>query len=275
MSARVRAAASALVLKKGRIQNLGPRFRGDERSNILLNQCRKIVFRPRLTTSSLTLAAALLFSATAALAQAPQVAPSEDLPNAPSAPLAPTVHQQAMAAAPIPKIELWRGAVLGMTLDQVKTLFPSGHAPVPIGGAKTAPAQDDGSLAQWQMSDQVYGRAGVATLFFRNGGLTSVTVDLLDIKPYATLGNLENAKELESAFSGYYGKPKLCLVSKAQGLDQVDCRWEGHGLRIGLSYQDFGGHSPYMAIAIRPVPPPPKAKAPFFGKRARKGSSTS
>jgi hypothetical protein len=197
------------------------------------------------------------------------------LPNAPAAPVAPTVHQQALAAAPLPKVELWRGATLGMTLEQVKALFPTGHGPSAIGDAKEAPSEDDGTLALWQMDDQVYGRDGVATLYFRNGGLASVTVNITGVKAHATIGNMEDARALETAFSGYYGKPKLCFDSKARGLDQVDCRWQGHGLRIGLSYQDFGGASPAMVIAIRPLPPPPKAKAPFFGKRARKGSSTS
>jgi len=220
-------------------------------------------------------ASAMALSATAVLAQPELVAPSNDLPNARSAPLAPTVHAQALAAAPIPTVELWRGAMLGMTLDQVKTLFPKGHGPLTIPGAKVPPAEDDGTLALWQMDDQVYGRDGVATLFFRNGALASVTVNLTGVKAHATIGNMEDARALETAFSGYYGKPKLCFDSTVRGLDQVDCRWEGHGLRIGLSYQDFGGSSPYMAIAVRPVPPSPKAKAPFFGKRARKGSSAS
>jgi hypothetical protein len=230
-----------------------------------------------LAARATTLAVAVAVSTTcgAAAAQPSLVAPSQDLPNAPAPPLAPTVHQQALAAAPIPRIELWRGARLGMTLDQVKTLFANGHGPVPLAGAKAPPAEDDGTDALWQMDDQVYGRAGVATFFFRNGGLASVAVNLSDIKPHATIGNMADARALESAFSGYYGKPRLCFDSTARGLDQVDCRWEGHGLRIGLSYQDIGGASPYMAIAIRPVPPPPRAKSPFFGKRARKPASTS
>jgi hypothetical protein len=229
-------------------------------------------------TSSPTVAAAaalvlaicaVSFGPTAVVAQPSQVAPSEDLQSAPAAPLAPTVHQQALAAAPIPHIELWHGATLGMTLDQLKTLLPSGHSP------NSPPTEDDGSQPLWQMSDQVYGRDGDVSFYFRNGGLTSVVVDLADVKSHATIGNMEDARALETAFSGYYGKPKLCFDSTAGGLDQIDCRWEGHGLRIGLSYQDFGGASASMAVAIRPVPPPPKAKTPFFGKRARKGSSTS
>jgi len=211
-------------------------------------------------------------AATVAAAQPALVAPSQDLPNAAAAPLAPTVRQQALASAPLPQIELWRGAALGMTLDQVKTLFANGHFPYALGGAKYPPAEDDGTDALWQTSDQVYGRAGIATFFFRGGRLASVTVKLSDIKPHATIGNMGDARALETAFSGYYGKPKLCFDSTARGLDQVNCRWEGHGLRIGLSYEDFGGASPYMTIAIRPVPPPLKPKSPFFGRRARKGS---
>lgn len=212
-----------------------------------------------------------LLSATALVAQPEAVAPSQDLANAPAPHLAPTVHQQAIAAAPIPKLELWRGAMLGMTLDQLEDLFPAGHPPGPIGTAIVLPAQDDGAQPLWQMADLVYGRSGVATFFFRDNRLVSLTVDLNDIKPHATIGNMKDARALETAFSGYYGKPKVCFDRTTGGLDQVDCRWQGHGLRIGLSYQDFGGSSPYMAIAIRPVPPPARAKAPFFGKRARKG----
>jgi len=235
-------------------------------------------FAPTLAAPAAALAVAVcagLGPATRVVAQPPLVAPSLDLPNAPAARLAPTVRQQALAAAPIPRIELWRGARLGMTLDEVKALLPTGHGPAPLAGAAAPLAEDDGTEPLWQIDDQVYGRAGVATFFFRSGGLTSVTVNLSDIKPHATIGNMADAKALETAFSGYYGKPKVCLESTARGLDQVDCRWQGHGLRIGLSYQDFGGASPSMAIAIRPVPPPPKAKSPFFGKRARKPASAS
>jgi hypothetical protein len=230
-----------------------------------------------MTSSPTVAAAAALILAAGAnflgaspvVAQPEPIAPSLDLPNAPSAPLAPTVHQQAEATAPVPKVELWRGAMLGMTLDQVKALFATGVAPYP------APVGDDGAVALWRMKDQVYGRDGDLYFLFRNGGLSSVMVKLRDVKSHATLGNLEDARALETAFSGYYGKPKVCFDSKTGGLDQVDCRWQGHGLRIGLSYQDFGGSSPYMVIAIRPVPPAPKAKTPFFGKRARKGASAS
>jgi hypothetical protein len=233
---------------------------------------------PTLAASAAALAVAVGASfgaASVVIAQGPLVAPSQDLSNAPAPALAPTVHQQALAAAPIPRIELWRGAKLGMTLDEVKALFPNGHGATPLPGANAPPAEDDGTEALWQMNDQVYGRVGVATFFFRSGGLTSVTVNLSDIKPHATIGNMADAKALETAFSGYYGKPTVCLESTARGLDQVDCRWQGHGLRIGLSYQDFGGASPSMAIAIRPVPPPPVAKSPFFGKRARKARPAS
>jgi hypothetical protein len=218
---------------------------------------------------------ALWLGALPGLAIAQPIVPSEDLANAPSPPLAPTVREQAQAAAPQPSIELWRGATLGMTLDQVKALLPTGYTPGPVGVPLKMPSQDDGTQPLWQMPDQVYGRAGVATFFFRSGRLASLTVDLSGVKPHATIGNMEDAKALEKAFSGYYGKPKVCFDSTAKGLDQVDCRWQGHGLRIGLSYQDFGGASPSMAIAIRPVPAPPRAKTPFFGKRARKGSSAS
>jgi len=231
--------------------------------------------------AALTFAAGLTLSgSTAAIAQtslgaSSPITPSLEIANAPSAPLAPSVRQQALAATPIPKIELWHGATLGMTLDQVKALFPKGYGPGPVGKAKEAPVEDDGTIALWQMDEQVYGRDGVATLFFSNGGLASVLIDMKDIEPAATADNMADAKVLETGFSGYYGKPKLCLNATARGLNQVDCRWEGHGLRIGLSYQDFGGLSPRMAIAIRPLPPPLKARQPFFGKRIRKGSSTS
>jgi hypothetical protein len=103
-----------------------------------------------------------LLAPTVARAQGRPITSSMDLPDSPQAPLAPTVHQLALAATPAPPVELWRGAALGMTLDQVQALFPLGHAPAGVGKPPALPAQDDGTLALWQMDDQVYGRSGVA-----------------------------------------------------------------------------------------------------------------
>ncbi len=175
-------------------------------------------------------------------------------------------------AAPAPAAqELWRGAKVGMAAKAVQDLFPQGRPPTWEGRPAALPAQDDGAQPIWQMDEQVYGRPAVATFFARNGGLTSVILKLTGLKPHATLGNMDDARALKAAFSGYYGAPRQCFDSTARGLDQIGCSWEGHGLRIGLSYQDFAGASPSMAVSIRPIPSPRKPPPIIFGRRNRRG----
>jgi hypothetical protein len=173
------------------------------------------------------------------------------------------------AATPVAQ-ELWRGAKVGMAAKAVQDLFPQGHAPYGEGRNYALPAQDDGAQPIWQMDEQVYGRPAVATFFAKNGGLTSVILKLTGLKAHATLGNMGDARALKTAFSGYYGAPRQCFDSTARGLDQIACTWEGHGLRIGLSYQDFAGSSPFMIISIRPIPAPHKPPPVIFGRRNRR-----
>ncbi len=169
----------------------------------------------------------------------------------------------AAASAPPPgggAPELWRGARVNMSLQQVEEMFPGGRT---LGG----PALEDGAAPAWMIDENVYGKPGGAAFYFSGGALTSVIVELKDIQPRRTAENMKDARALETAMEGYYGKPSRCIESTRRGLDRLDCFWAVRGVDVGLSYQDFGGASPYFDVAIRALKArPPRTGAHFRAK---------
>jgi hypothetical protein len=165
------------------------------------------------------------------------------------------------AAAPPP--ELWRGALVGMPIAQIQALFPQGYGSGGMG-------VEGGGTPGWAMAEQVYGRSGVATFYFRNGGLSEVLVELKDVKANSTRTNFEQARDLKAALSDYYGKPETCVDSAKRGLDRLDCRWNHNGVQVGLSYQDFGGQSPVLDVAVKQIIPKPYNAGAIFGHKAKK-----
>jgi hypothetical protein len=164
-------------------------------------------------------------------------------------------------AAPPP--ELWRGALVGMPLAQVQAMFPKGYG---AGGTGV----EGGGAPGWAMAEQVYGRSGIATFYFRSGLLSEVLVELNDVKPNSTRTNFEQARDLKAALSDYYGKPATCVDTDKRGLDRLDCRWEHNGVQVGLSYQDFGGQSPVLDVAVKQIIPKPYNPGAIFGRKAKR-----
>ncbi len=162
----------------------------------------------------------------------------------------------AVAPQQAPAPELWRGAWVNMPIQQVQEMFSKGH---PGGG----PPLENGATQGWATGENVYGQPGLAGFYFRGGLLDSVIVELNDMKPRSTAENMKTARTLETGMEGYYGKPTRCIESTRRGLDRLDCAWEVRGVDVGLSYQDFGGASPDLNVAIRAL----KARPPHAGAR--------
>jgi hypothetical protein len=179
--------------------------------------------------------------------------------------IAPLIFAAAVSAAPPPpQPELWRGATVGMTLAQVQELFPTGHAVAGLG-------VEGGGTPGWAMAESVYGLPGTATFYFAGGTLREVLVSVTGVRPVHTADNLQVARNLEAALSGYYGKAAACVDSSARGLTRLDCDWSARGVRVGLSYQDLGGRTPTLDVAVRPVEPPKRRPGALFGHKARRG----
>ena len=160
------------------------------------------------------------------------------------------------AAPPIGPPELWRGAQAGMTLTQVKALFPNGQAAAyilatrpPIANAVT------GASAGWAVDEQVFGRPALATYYFApSGGLLEVVVSVRNLRLRHTRDNVDTARAIRSGLLQYYGPPKVCLDTADHGLDRLDCRWVTRSVQVGLSYVDYGGLAPNLDVAVRGLP---------------------
>lgn len=164
--------------------------------------------------------------------------------------------------APPPPPELWSGARVGMTLDDVQALFPMGRAARGSGVS-------GGATPAWAIDQPVYGRPGVATFYFNNGRLAEVLVSIRDLALRHTRENLQAARALEMQLDGYYGQAAQCVDGSKRGLGRLDCHWFARGVSVGLSYQDFGGLSPELDVAVRPLSAKDAFQGALFGHRAR------
>lgn len=171
---------------------------------------------------------------------------------------------------PPPPPELWHGARAGMTAPQVAALFPKGHGftPSPIKTAFPSPnLVEGGGSPGWVVEEMVYGHPSVATYYFAGGRLLSVLVDVQNMQLRHTRDNVEIARDVENGLTDYYGAPKVCADTGKGGLARLDCRWVVRGVQVGLSYVDYGGLSPSLTVAARPMPPKKRAAPIVFSRR--------
>lgn len=113
----------------------------------------------------------------------------------------------------------------------------------------------------------VYGHPSVATYYFAGGRLLSVLVDVQNMQLRHTRDNVEIARDVENGLTDYYGAPKVCADTGKGGLARLDCRWVVRGVQVGLSYVDYGGLSPSLTVAARPMPPKKRAAPIVFSRR--------
>jgi hypothetical protein len=179
----------------------------------------------------------------------------------------------AVAAAPPPPpppppVELWHGAIAGMSPAQVQALFPGGRAPGPALVPTSVPDMVEGGAYAGYLADQeVFGYPAVATFYYQGGHLLQVIVNVQNLELHHTRDNVDIARAIETGLSSYYGPPKVCADTDKKGLARLDCRWTVRSLQVGLSYVDYGGMSPALTIAARPRPPKRKVSPAIFPRR--------
>ncbi len=174
------------------------------------------------------------------------------------------------AAPPAPSPlgpELWRGARVGMTPDQVHALFPMArNAPSNLITRPPVANAVVGGSAVWAVDEEVFGRPSYATYYFGPAGLLEVVVNVKDLRLRHTRDNFEVARAIRSGLLQYYGRPTVCEDTAKRGLDRLDCRWVTPSVQVGLSYVDYGGLSPNLDVAVRALAGRLHETGPVFGR---------
>ncbi len=176
----------------------------------------------------------------------------------------------AVAPPPGPAVltpELWRGARVGMTQEQVHALFPVARSAPPT--LLTRPPVSNavvGGSAVWAVDEEVFGRPAYATYYFGPAGLLEVVVSVKGLRIRHTRDNFETARGIRTGLLQYYGRPRVCEDTAKRGLDRLDCRWVTPSVQVGLSYVDYGGLSPNLDVAVRALAGKLRETGPVFGR---------
>ncbi|MGC1303826.1 MAG: hypothetical protein WA840_15780 [Caulobacteraceae bacterium] len=172
------------------------------------------------------------------------------------------------APPPPPPIELWHGAISGMSPAQVQALFPKGRQPQLAVGYPPVPNMvEGGGGAGYAVDEDIFGHSAVATYYFQAGRLLEVIVDVKNMGLRRTRDNVDVARQIEGGLTNYYGPPKVCADTDKRGLARLDCRWTVRSLQVGMSYVDYGGLSPSLTIAARSLAPKRKVGPAIFPRR--------
>ncbi len=163
--------------------------------------------------------------------------------------------------------ELWRGARVGMTSDQVHALFPMARsAPSRLITRPPVANAVVGGSALWAVDEEVFGRPANATYYFGPGGLLEVVVNVQGLRIRHTRDNFQTARDIRTGLLQYYGRPRVCEDTAKRGLDRLDCRWVTPSVQVGLSYVDYGGLSPNLDVAVRALAGKLHETGPVFGR---------
>ena len=163
--------------------------------------------------------------------------------------------------------ELWRGARVGMTPDQVRAIFPMARsAPDKLITRPPVANAVVGGSAVWAVDEEVFGRPSYATYYFGPSGLLEVVVNVKGLRVRHTRDNVETARNIRAGLLRYYGQPRVCEDTAKRGLDRLDCRWVTPTVQVGLSYVDYGGLSPNLDVAVRALAGKLRETGPVFGR---------
>jgi hypothetical protein len=139
--------------------------------------------------------------------------------------------------------ELWRGARVGMSQDDVATLFPT-----------ATPSRGEllpkGGRSALQLSTPVGGTSAITQFYFdAEGGLETVIVDPREVAAHQTEQNLAKAHALADQLTAQYAKPPTC--AEQPHIAALTCSWVIGEAKAILSYRDVGGAAPSLSITYR------------------------
>jgi hypothetical protein len=151
----------------------------------------------------------------------------------------------AAAGSPAVGIDLWKGARVGMSVDQVYALFDSAQP-------ETGQSLANGAVEALSLQATIAGQPADALFFFRDKALDAVLIEQRNVRRDQRPHNLAEARELVSFATLRYGAPGRCADWRQ--VAALSCTWRVGGLSVGVSYLDFGGGSPRLSIIYRASP---------------------
>jgi hypothetical protein len=138
--------------------------------------------------------------------------------------------------------ELWRGARIGMTVDDVASRFP---------GATVSKGEvlSDGSMSALIQSVELGGAPATAQFYFNRNGLDAIIIDRPDVLVGRGAENLVKAHGLIDQLTAAYGKPAACTEQRR--VAALSCTWALGEAKAVASYRDVGGASPALSVSYR------------------------
>jgi len=154
-------------------------------------------------------------------------------------------------ADPVKGLDLWRGAKVGMTVDDVRRLFPLAAA------AKTPNILTGGQVDLLQLGDaDLGGRPATAHFYFKGPELQAVELTASGFKPGAPAANMALAKGLADGYAAALGPGYDCGSRSLADIDIYECKWLKGRLSIQLLYMDVAGQAPLFYVAYRQADDP-------------------
>ena len=143
-------------------------------------------------------------------------------------------------------LDLWRGARLGMSVTDLRRLFPESTAP------QTPAILTGGETESLEMTGiALAGRPAVARFFFKEARLVAVELTLPDLKAAASSTNLAAAQEIAAEYTAKFGQGFDCGQRGLGDLNAYECTWLKSPLLIRLWYMDSAGQAPLLYVAFR------------------------
>ena len=161
------------------------------------------------------------------------------------------IQSRPIAAAPTEGLSLWRGAQVGMSMAQVRALFPA---------AVSAPKTGGGSGADREglrlPNVDLGGSQATARLFFRDDELISVEVTLNRVASGHTEANERLAASIARNLTQQYGSSYDCGDQNFWQVSTFRCKWIDGRLSIQLWYMDVAGQAPTLYVSYRQIDDP-------------------
>ncbi|HEX4180297.1 MAG TPA: hypothetical protein VHY32_05865 [Caulobacteraceae bacterium] len=138
--------------------------------------------------------------------------------------------------------ELWRGARIGMSQNDVTALFP-----------KATPSKGEilptGARSGLTLPVTVGGAAANAQFYFDTSGLQTIIIDRPDVVAGKTDENLAKARRIIADVTAAWGAPASCIDRRR--LAALNCTWKLEKTQTVVSYRDVAGFAPSLNIAFR------------------------
>jgi hypothetical protein len=145
-----------------------------------------------------------------------------------------------------PAQTLWRGVEAGASPAEVRAAV-QGAAP-PLALTTLADGETDDLVTRaipWG------DRLMEVRFFFREAQLAAVQLTPVGVRPGDTAANRRLAHDLAGEISAEHGAPYECGDKDYADVALYECKWLSQSLVIRLWYEDVGGQSPTLRIAIR------------------------